>query len=383
MSAKKRLGSDPFSSKAVDAKETQQNQSMQAESGELENAASDESSPEPEEELAWLEASPEPAETPKECQPQEPAIEGSGTLPAQQVLEGLSTGACLISPGRRMLYVNQAMAELLQCQPDKLLGLDWERDVLRPAEGLEPPSWDTVLEARQAIFFKTRAGVCQGEPMEVEVRCWLLSSGGSEESCICALMSKPLRHTPIPGPEKADISAQLDAKLPEPFAAIMASPLPEPETVTLMNWLFDKSPQLRNGKDLDAQAVAQVLENCGGLLRDGDCSSQAKLEAKVEVESVSREKMLLMSAGLLGLLSSGRSDENRGGGLVEALVDLDHRGRPRLRVIDHGNALHSKLKLRAGKRSALAWLTNAVTNQGGSLLKVRGGRTEYRLTLAA
>lgn len=383
MSAKKRLGSDPFSSKAVDAKETQQAQSRQAESGELKDAASDESSPEPEEELAWLEASPEPAETPAECQSQETPAGDAGTLPAQQVLEGLSTGACLIAPDKRMLYVNQAMAELLQCQPEKLLGLDWERDVLRPAERLEPPSWDAVLEARQAMFFKTRAGVCKGEPMEVEVRCWLLSSGGSDETCICALMSKPLRPTPIPGPEKADISAQLDAKLPEPFAAVMASPQPEPETVTIMSWLFDKSPQLQSGEDLDAQAMAQVLENCSALLQNGGGEEQAKLKARVEVESLSSEKMLLMSAGLLGLLSNGQSAESRGGGLVEALVDQDHRGQPRLRVIDHGNALHAKLKLRAGKKSALSWLTNAVTNQGGSLLKVRGGQIEYRLTLTA
>lgn len=383
MSAKKRLGSDPFSRKEVNSTETQKNQSTKAGNQEADSAEAQEAQQGSEEDLAWLNSAQEPVEPPKPCEPSEPMAKEVATLPAQQVLEGLSTGACLISSDRKMLYVNQAMCELLDCDSNKLIGLDWEREVLRPSKGLEAPSWNTVMAARQAMFFRTRVGVLQKEPMEVEVRCWLLSGGGSDETCICALLSKPYKHVPIPCPGKADISEQLEAKLPEAFKPLMASPLPEPETVALLSWLFEQSPQLQNGEALEAPAVIQILENCSGVLRDNDAGEEARLQARVEVESLSRQQMLLMSAGLLGLLKSGRADENKGGAKVEALVDRDHRGRPRLRIIDHDGALHPKLKLRAGKKSPLSWLTNAVTNQGGSLLKVRGGRTEYRLTLAA
>lgn len=383
MSAKKRLGSDPFSSKEVNSTETQKAQSIQSKIQEAESAESEEAEQETEEDLAWLNSAPKPADPPEPCESPESATKDAGTLPAQQVLEGLSTGACLIASDRKMLYVNQAMSELLGCDPDKLLGLDWEREVLRPTKGLEAPSWKTVMDARQAMFFKTRVGVCQKQPMEVEVRCWLLSGGGSDETCICALLSKPYKHEAIPCPAKAGVSEQLEAKLPEAYKTLMASPLPEPEIVALISWLFEQSPQLHNGEDLDTSAVTQVLQNCSGVLRRGENDVEANLRAKVEVESLSRQDMLLMSAGLLGLLKTGRSDEGKGGAQVDALVDRDHRGRPRLRVIDHGGALQAKLKLRAGKKSPLSWLANAVTNQGGSLLKVRSGRTEYRLTLAA
>ncbi|KMY66720.1 hypothetical protein AAU61_16630 [Desulfocarbo indianensis] len=372
MSAKKRLGSDPFSDQgAKAADDALAALPEEAPAGALREEATDEAG-----ELAWLDSASQPAE-PVQPEPKETV------LPAQQVLEGLNSAACLIAADQSIIYVNQALAGLLDCPADDLLGLHWEEEVMRPLEGAEPPpAWEKVLAAREALLFRALLASRQGADQEMEVRCWLLSGGAAEEAFVCAMLSPP--KPPVVLPDSLPAAGQDRVALAAPPA--LPPPLDDPalpqEVTALLAGLLEKNPELKNGGDLPAEDIGRFLQDCTDSLGAKFEGGRPRLAIAVESEPLAASDILLLGLGFLGLwglISPGGEQEDA---QVEALVDRDHRGRPRLRFMDHDGVFPAKLKLKSGKEGPLAWLIRTMTARGGGLLVVRGPQTEYRITLA-
>jgi len=371
MSAKKRLGSDPFSdqeSKAADDALAALPEAAPA--GAVREDATEEAG-----ELSWLDSASRPAE-PAQPEPKETV------LPAQQVLEGLNSAACLIAADQCVIYVNQALAGLLGCPAEDLLGLRWEEEVMRPLEGAEPPpAWEKVLAAREALLYRALLASRQGADQEMEVRCWLLT-GASEEACVCAMLSPPkppmVLTESLPKADQDRAALQAPPVLPPPLDDLA----PPREVAAALAGLLEKNPELKNGGDLPAQDISRFLQDCadslGGRLEQG----RPRLAVAVETEPVAASAVLLLGLGFLGLWGLIPPGGDQESAQVEALVDRDHRGRPRLRLMDHDGVFPAKLKLKSGKEGPLAWLIRGLTARGGGLLVVRGPQTEYRITLA-